>query len=83
MGLPPSWNAKAKEQYSKLRGCLEIFGNPFSFIATSAGVINGLLKLYACDVTIICCGPLAQLVEHRPFKAVVWGSNPQRLTSYF
>ena len=24
-------------------------------------------------------GPLAQLVEHRPFKAVVGGSNPARL----
>ncbi len=26
-------------------------------------------------------GPLAQLVEHRPFKAMVVGSNPTRLTS--
>jgi hypothetical protein len=25
-------------------------------------------------------GPLAQLAEHRPFKAVVGGSNPARLT---
>jgi hypothetical protein len=25
------------------------------------------------------CGPLAQSVEHRPFKAVVGGSNPARL----
>ena len=24
-------------------------------------------------------GPLAQLAEHRPFKAVVGGSNPARL----
>ena len=24
-------------------------------------------------------GPLAQSVEHRPFKAVVGGSNPARL----
>ena len=27
-------------------------------------------------------GPVAQLVEHRPFKAGVLGSNPSRLTSY-
>ena len=25
-------------------------------------------------------GPIAQLVEHRPFKAIVLGSNPSRLT---
>ena len=27
-------------------------------------------------------GPVAQLVEHRPFKAGVLGSSPSRLTSY-
>ena len=29
------------------------------------------------------CGPLAQLVEQRPFKAWVEGSNPSRLTIYY
>ena len=29
----------------------------------------------------VICGPLAQLVEQRPFKAWVVGSNPTRLTS--
>ena len=28
---------------------------------------------------MLVLGPLAQSVEHRPFKAVVGGSNPARL----
>ena len=30
----------------------------------------------------VICGPLAQLVEQRPFKAWVVGSSPTRLTIF-
>ncbi len=33
--------------------------------------------------TLIIGGPLAQLVEQRPFKAWVEGSSPSRLTIFF
>ena len=34
------------------------------------GILSNIIQFY---------GPLAQLAEHRPFKAVVGGSNPARL----
>lgn len=36
---------------------------------------------YAVIIVSLIVGPVAQLVEHRPFKAVVDGSNPSGLTS--
>ena len=83
LGLPPSWNAKTKEQNLETKGLPNISRQPLLFYSYIARRTNWLLKLCACDVTIICCGPLAQVVEHRPFKAVVGGSSPPRLTKYF
>ncbi len=34
------------------------------------------------EIINLICGPLAHLVEHRPFKAVVLGSRPRRLTNH-
>tara|TARA_B100000686_G_scaffold92251_1_gene98752 strand:+ start:445 stop:597 length:153 start_codon:yes stop_codon:yes gene_type:complete len=38
------------------------------------------LKKIQKNIVILFSGPLAQLVEHFPFKEGVVGSNPTRLT---
>ena len=41
------------------------------------------LKKTKKDIVIQFLGPLAQLVEHFPFKEGVVGSNPTRLTKIY
>ena len=42
-----------------------------------------LLKKIKKNIVILFLGPLAQLVEHFPFKEGVIGSNPIRLTKSY
>ena len=51
----------------------------------NAGALNGLSRherIFGAKIPLLSLGePLAQTVEHRPFKARALGSSPRRLTT--
>ena len=53
-----------------------IMDQVFQYFLLTNSAFSDIIRLFAWKR-----GPVAQLVEHRPFKAGVLGSNPSRLTT--
>jgi hypothetical protein len=52
-----------------------------AFVLSGNSQLNQTKNVFLCFFVLIG-GPVAQLVEHRPFKAIVASSSLARLTSF-